>query len=102
MGFLASAASVILMMPVEVVKTRMVTQSVEIPYHSMMDGFNRVVREEGWLTLYRGLVPRLVSSVPMTGVNFGVYETLKRIYLDTKRARVSSEKAGVKPTEDGL
>ena len=84
MGFLASAASVCIMMPVEVVKTRMVTQSVDNPYRSMRDGLVRVVSEEGLPTLYRGLIPRLVSVVPMNGVNFGIYESMKRAYIDMK------------------
>lgn len=91
MGFMASAASVFLMMPVEVVKTRIVTQSVRIPYRNMADGFVRVVTEEGWPTLYRGLVPRLVSVVPMTGVSFGIYESLKRVYLENKLSHIRSK-----------
>ena len=87
MGLIASTASVCLMMPVEVVKTRMVTQSVAIPYHSMYDGFRRVVTEEGVRTFYRGLTPRLISTVPMTGVNFGLYETMKRWYSGVKLSR---------------
>ena len=87
MGLMASTASASLMMPVEVVKTRMVTQSVAVPYHSMLDGFRRVVSEEGVSTLYSGLTPRLISTVPMTGVNFGLYETLKRWYVAAKSFR---------------
>jgi solute carrier family 25 S-adenosylmethionine transporter 26 len=29
-------------------------------------------------TFYRGLVPRLISVVPMIGIQFGVYEFMKR------------------------
>lgn len=70
------------MMPIEVVKTRMVTRSHS--YESMSQGLYSVATQEGVGRLYRGLLPRLVSVAPMTAVNFGIYETLKRVYIDGK------------------
>ena len=37
-----------------------------------------MLREEGLLTFYKPLAPRLVSVVPMIGIQFGVYEFMKR------------------------
>jgi len=37
-----------------------------------------VLREEGLKTFYAPLAPRLVSVVPMIGIQFGVYEFMKR------------------------
>lgn len=42
------------------------------------DCFVRIAREEGLATFYKPLVPRLISVVPMIGIQFGVYEGLKR------------------------
>ena len=38
----------------------------------------RVAKEEGVSAFYRGLPPRLVSVVPMIGIQFTVYEFMKR------------------------
>lgn len=47
-------------------------------WQGIADCFLRVVREEGIRTFYRPLLPRLVSVVPMIGIQFAVYEGLKR------------------------
>jgi Mitochondrial carrier protein len=50
-------------------------------YKGIIDCAVRVFREEGWITFYRGLPPRLVSVVLMIGIQFGVYEFMKRVML---------------------
>ena len=62
----------------------------------MRQGLSTLATQEGVGRLYRGIVPRLVSVVPMTGVNFGIYETLKRVYIDGKTQRCFNGK----PEED--
>jgi hypothetical protein len=46
-----------------------------------MDCAVRITKEEGIKTFYRGLAPRLISVVPMIGIQFGVYEAMKRAML---------------------
>ena len=58
-------------------KTRLVTQMNYpdlVPYMGINDCFRRILKEEGVGAFYRGLVPRLLSVVPMIGIQFGVYE----------------------------
>ena len=77
MGCVASAATVCIMMPMDTVKTRLVTQMNYphlVPYKGISDCFQRVLKEEGIGAFYRGLTPRLLSVVPMIGIQFGVYE----------------------------
>ncbi|OEU09974.1 mitochondrial carrier [Fragilariopsis cylindrus CCMP1102] len=81
MGCVASAACVCIMIPMDTIKTRLVTQVAmkgNIPYKGIIDCGLRVAREEGINTFYRGLTPRLMSVVPMIGIQFGVYEAMKR------------------------
>jgi len=33
------------------------------------------------IAFYRGLAPRLISVVPMIGIQFGVYEFMKKVIL---------------------
>ena len=82
MGCLASATTVCVMIPMDTIKTRLVTQAsmaISDPYKGIIDCAIRVYREEGLRTFYRGLAPRLVSVVPMIGIQFGVYEYMKRV-----------------------
>jgi hypothetical protein len=86
MGCVASAATVTIMIPMDTIKTRLVVQSSSkalssTPYKGIVDCAIRITREEGIKTFYRGLAPRLISVVPMIGIQFGVYEAMKRIML---------------------
>jgi len=81
MGCLGSAATVCIMIPMDTVKTRLVTQSraTGVPYKGIIDCAVRISREEGIKSFYRGLPPRLVSVVPLIGIQFTIYESMKRI-----------------------
>lgn len=77
MGCMASATTVCIMIPMDTVKTRLVTQLNYpdlVPYDGILDCFQRVLKEEGIGAFYRGITPRLFSVVPMIGIQFGVYE----------------------------
>jgi hypothetical protein len=73
------------MIPMDTIKTRLVTQAsgkaMEGAYKGIIDCAVRVAREEGMGTFYRGLPPRLVSVMPMIGIQFGVYEFMKKVML---------------------
>lgn len=59
------------MIPMDTVKTRIVTQTVDAgvaPYRGVLGTLARVVKEEGVGSIYRALTPRLVSVVPMIGI----------------------------------
>ena len=65
------------MIPMDTVKTRLVTQMNYpdlVPYKGIIDCYQTIFREEGIGAFYRGLTPRLLSVVPMIGIQFGVYE----------------------------
>eukprot|EP00546_Thalassionema_frauenfeldii_P009579 CAMPEP_0178909852 /NCGR_PEP_ID=MMETSP0786-20121207/8769_1 /TAXON_ID=186022 /ORGANISM="Thalassionema frauenfeldii, Strain CCMP 1798" /LENGTH=385 /DNA_ID=CAMNT_0020582033 /DNA_START=418 /DNA_END=1575 /DNA_ORIENTATION=- len=83
MGCVASATTVCIMIPLDTIKTRLVTQitapSNADAYKGILDCAFRVYREEGMGAFYRGLSPRLLSVVPMIGIQFGVYEFTKKM-----------------------
>jgi hypothetical protein len=75
------------MITLDTIKTRLVTQmsstaATVIPYKGIVDCAIRITQEEGIKTFYRGLAPRLMSVVPMIGIQFGVYEAMKRFMLE--------------------
>lgn len=105
MGCLAAATTVCIMIPMDTIKTRLVTQASMkvvagvIPYKGIVDCAMRVAKEEGVATFYRGLPPRLVSVVPMIGIQFGVYEFMKRVMLERSAVRTAAiESARVYPS----
>jgi solute carrier family 25 S-adenosylmethionine transporter 26 len=77
-GAAAAAASVCVMIPLDTIKTRLVTQmATPGAYKGMRDCFYRVMQEEGLGAFYNSLPPRLASVVPMIAIQFCIYETLK-------------------------
>jgi hypothetical protein len=88
MGCMASATTVCIMIPMDTIKTRLVTQRNYphlVPYKGIVDAAVRISREEGIGTFYRGLPPRLISVVPMVGIQFGTYEFMKKVMLSKQK-----------------
>ena len=88
MGCMAGAASVSILIPLDTIKTRLVTQMNYpdlVPYKGIADAAVRIFREEGIGTFYRGLPPRLISVVPMVGIQFGAYEFMKKFMLSRRQ-----------------
>lgn len=100
MGCMASATTVCIMIPMDTVKTRLVTQMNYpdlVPYNGINDCFRRVLKEEGIGAFYRGLTPRLLSVVPMIGIQFGVYEFMKK-FMMARDVKASIEPARGRPS----
>lgn len=106
MGCLASGTTVCVMIPLDTIKTRLVTQAGAaatagaVPYKGIIDCAIRVAKEEGMGAFYRGLPPRLVSVVPMIGIQFGVYEAMKKAMLQrqiSKKPKLSFTKMKKQP-----
>lgn len=106
MGCIASATTVCIMIPMDTIKTRLVTQASLaatgadiVPYKGIIDCATRIAREEGVRVFYRGLPPRLVSVVPMIGIQFGVYEFMKKVMVNRDSSNSSSKLKGKKKKE---
>ena len=66
----------------DTIKTRLVTMQVGgTAYKGILDCARTVAREEGIGAFYKGLPPRLLSVVPMIGIQFGCYEFMKKALL---------------------
>ena len=78
-GALASSFSVCVMIPFDTIKVRMTTNNgAGLAYLGVSDAVRRMLREEGAIAFYKGLLPRLASVAPMTAIQFAVYEQGKR------------------------
>lgn len=50
----------------------------------MISGLSYTVRTTGFFSLYRGLAPTLIGSVPKAGIRFGLNSVLKNALRDEK------------------
>ncbi|KAK8780075.1 mitochondrial 2-oxodicarboxylate carrier-like [Amblyomma americanum] len=80
-GAIAGFIEVCVNHPLDVVKTRLQMQSADDPnrYKSIADCFRRMTKAEGFLSIYKGIVPVLVVETPKMALRFMVYEQTKRV-----------------------
>ncbi|XP_049851148.1 mitochondrial substrate carrier family protein X-like [Schistocerca gregaria] len=65
--------------PADVVKTRLQApppKGIE-PYVDIIPTFHRIIREEGYRTLYRGVIPRMIVISPLFAISLAAYEVQK-------------------------
>ncbi|CAM9736783.1 unnamed protein product [Phaeothamnion confervicola] len=85
-GSVAGAISAGLTTPLDVVKTRLMTQSPG-QYRGVVDCLQAIVKDEGPKALFSGMWPR-VSSIAFGGaIFFGAYETAKAAIVAHRAAR---------------
>ncbi|URD89848.1 Mitochondrial carrier protein [Musa troglodytarum] len=88
--FLAGAAAgitaTILCIPMDTIRTKMVAPGGEA-LGGVIRVFRHMVETEGFFSLYKGLVPSLVSMAPSGAVFYGVYDVLKTAYLRSPEGR---------------
>jgi solute carrier family 25 2-oxodicarboxylate transporter 21 len=68
------------MQPIDVVKTRFQIQGVTSDpsrYTSILDCITRMIRNEGLLSLYKGILPPVVADTPKRAAKFLVFESSK-------------------------
>ena len=61
------------------------------PYNGMVSGLAYYVRSTGFSSLYRGLAPTLVGSIPKAGIRFGLNGVFKE-YLKDERGKLTPGK----------
>ncbi|OQV24656.1 Mitochondrial coenzyme A transporter SLC25A42 [Hypsibius exemplaris] len=80
-GSLAGVTASTLTYPLDLARARMaVTEKSR--YSSLRDVFRHLLKEEGWLALYRGFSPTILGVIPYAGASFFTFETLKRRHLE--------------------
>merc|ERR1711988_849277 len=61
------------------IRTQIQSQHLKISYDKMMSILVNGVRVNGIKSLWRGLVPTLLRDVPLSGIYWSLYETMKPI-----------------------
>ncbi|MPC12539.1 Mitochondrial coenzyme A transporter SLC25A42 [Portunus trituberculatus] len=80
-GSMAGVTSQFLTYPLDMARARMAVTHRDT-YASLRQVFTKILKNEGPLTLYRGLTPTLLGVIPYAGTSFGIYETLKKFHAD--------------------
>lgn len=84
LGALGGAVAAAIMTPMDVIKTRLMTQR-DGAYRGILDTCARVVREEGAHTLMRGAVPRVMFLAPLAAITLTMYNAIGSVMLERRR-----------------
>ncbi|KDO24523.1 hypothetical protein SPRG_10338 [Saprolegnia parasitica CBS 223.65] len=76
-GAVSGAGAAMLTNPLDVVTLRLMTQGTHKIYRGIFHCLQRSIAEEGIRILWKGSATRMMSTVPSTGISFGVYESIK-------------------------
>lgn len=86
LGSLAGAFGAFMVYPIDLVKTRMQNQRGADPgqrlYNNSIDCFRKVVRNEGFLGLYSGVLPQLVGVAPEKAIKLTVNDAVRGYFSD--------------------
>ncbi|XP_063704479.1 calcium-binding mitochondrial carrier protein Aralar1 isoform X2 [Culicoides brevitarsis] len=88
LGSVAGALGATSVYPIDLVKTRMQNQRAalvgEIAYRNSWDCCKKVIRHEGFLGLYRGLIPQLLGVAPEKAIKLTVNDLVRDKLTDKK------------------
>lgn len=82
LGALAGAAAQTSAHPLDVVRKRLQIQGINgnpVLYKNTFNCFAGISKKEGMSTLYRGLGPACVATIPGTGIAYITYEFMKKV-----------------------
>ncbi|XP_057873430.2 uncharacterized protein LOC131079483 [Cryptomeria japonica] len=111
-GAVSGIVATMICLPMDTIRTRLVAPGGET-LGGVVGCFQHMVRTEGFLSLYKGLSPTLLSMAPAGAVFYGVYDILKAAYLSSpkgqkrlrwlnqdKRERIETLKAEISSKEE--
>ena len=80
--------------PVDVVKTRLMTQVASegvVLYKGAGDACVRILKEEGVGAFYKGIVPRVSYVAPLFGISATINTLTKRAFVQRKKSKLAQE-----------
>ncbi|KAI3750690.1 hypothetical protein L2E82_21432 [Cichorium intybus] len=82
----AGMTASILCLPLDTIRTKLVAPGGE-HLGGVIGAFRHVIQTEGFFSLYKGLVPSILSMAPSSAVFYGVYDILKSAYLNSPEGK---------------
>lgn len=68
------------------------TKGAKLPYTGMISGLRYTIQTTGFFSLYRGLAPTLIGSMPKAGIRFGLNSVIKERLRDPKTGTLTPSK----------
>ena len=105
-GALAGAISASLTTPLDVVKTRLMTQVhgeavnkvAAVMYGGVSATVKQILKEEGWIGLTRGMGPRVLHSACFSALGYFAFETAKLTILQQYLRQKELSEVSVSPS----
>nr|ADE76690.1 unknown [Picea sitchensis] len=85
-GAVSGITATMLSLPMDTIRTRLIAPGGEA-LGGVVGCFQHMVRTEGFFSLYKGLMPTLLSMAPASAVFYGVYDILKAAYLSSPKVQ---------------
>lgn len=85
-GAAAGITATVLCLPLDTIRTKIVAPGGEA-LGGVIGAFHHMIQTEGFFSLYKGLVPSILSMAPSAAVFYGVYDMLKSAYLHSPEGR---------------
>ncbi|KAG5529467.1 hypothetical protein RHGRI_030004 [Rhododendron griersonianum] len=85
-GAAAGITATVLCIPMDTIRTKMVAPGGEA-LGGVIGAFRYMIQTEGFFSLYKGLVPSILSMAPSGAVFYSVYDILKSAYLHSPEGR---------------
>lgn len=81
-GAFAGLCEVLVMYPLDVVKTRfqLQTKGSAVQYTGIVDCFRQMIRQEGFWSLYRGIISPILAEAPKRALKFSANEQYKVLF----------------------
>ncbi|ETV90974.1 hypothetical protein, variant 1 [Aphanomyces invadans] len=81
-GAIAGGLEMCSIWPMELIKTNLQLGTMKRHYTSVLPGFRYHIQTGGALSLYRGLAPVFIASLPKAGLRFGAFDSIKQWLAD--------------------
>ncbi|XP_016473888.1 putative mitochondrial adenine nucleotide transporter BTL3 [Nicotiana tabacum] len=85
-GAAAGVTATVMCLPLDTIRTKLVARGGEA-LGGVGGAFKHLIRTEGFFSLYKGLVPSILSMAPAAAVFYSVYDILKSAYLHSPEGR---------------
>ncbi|KAL5335791.1 mitochondrial carrier domain-containing protein [Aspergillus crustosus] len=92
LGSVAGAFGAFMVYPIDLVKTRMQNQRSnrvgERLYNNSLDCFRKVIRNEGFLGLYSGVIPQLIGVAPEKAIKLTVNDLARGYFTNKENGKI--------------
>eukprot|EP01133_Synstelium_polycarpum_P004003 gene4003-4634_t len=92
-GGAAGVTSLLFTYPLDLIRSRLTIQVHTQKYSGIADAYRKIVAEEGYLGLYKGLFTSALGVAPYVAINFTTYESLKFFFVKDRPLSVTDSLA---------